>query len=94
MLELTLTTGTELKIGDDIRIVFRGDTTSGRLKVAVEAPREKRIERVKALEDSQKKEAWSAGAHSGTAKEGRVAIVRNQGGTSKRRQGRSGWEVL
>lgn len=50
MLELTLTTGTELKIGDDIRIVFRGDTTGGRLKVAVEAPREKRIERVKAPE--------------------------------------------
>lgn len=50
MLELTLTTGTELKIGDDIRIVFRGDTTTGRMKVAVEAPREKRIERVKAPE--------------------------------------------
>ena len=41
MLELTLTTGTELKIGDDIRIVFRGDTSSGRMKVAVEAPRER-----------------------------------------------------
>lgn len=50
MLELTLTTGTELKIGDDIRIFFRGDTTTGRLKVAVEAPREKRIERVKPME--------------------------------------------
>jgi len=50
MLELTLTTGTELKIGEDIRIIFRGDATSGWLKVAVEAPREKRIERIKAPE--------------------------------------------
>lgn len=54
MLELTLTTGTELKIGDDIRIVFRGDTTSGRMKVAVEAPKEKRIERIKAPEVQKK----------------------------------------
>lgn len=54
MLELTLTTGTELKIGDDIRIVFKGDTTTGRMKVAVEAPREKRIERVKAPEEQKK----------------------------------------
>lgn len=54
MLELTLTTGTELKIGDDIRIVFKGDTTSGRMKVAVEAPREKRIERIKAPEKHTK----------------------------------------
>lgn len=54
MLELTLTTGTELKIGDDIRIVFRGDTTAGRMKVAVEAPKEKRIERVKASEEQKR----------------------------------------
>lgn len=54
MLELTLTTGTELKIGDDIRIFFRGDTSNGRLKVAVEAPKEKRIERVKAPEEQKK----------------------------------------
>ena len=54
MLELTLTTGTELKIGEDIRIVFRGDTVNGRLKVAVEAPREKRIERVKVPEEQKK----------------------------------------
>lgn len=60
MLELTLTTGTELKIGDDIRIVFRGDTTSGRLKVAVEAPREKRIERVKALGESRQEQPGGA----------------------------------
>lgn len=55
MLELTLTTGTELKIGDDIRIFFRGDTTTGRLKVAVEAPREKRIERVKPKKEKKEK---------------------------------------
>lgn len=55
MLELTLTTGTELKIGDDIRIIFRGDTTTGRMKVAVEAPREKRIERVKPAEEQNKR---------------------------------------
>lgn len=54
MLELTLTTGTELKIGDDSRIVFRGDTTSGRMKVAVEASKEKRIERVKAQEEQKR----------------------------------------
>ena len=53
MLELTLTTGTELKIGDDIRIIFRGDTTTGRMKVAVEAPREKRIERIKVPEEQK-----------------------------------------
>lgn len=50
MLEVTLTTGTELKIGEDIRIVFREDTTSGRMKVAVEAQREKRIKRIKTYE--------------------------------------------
>ncbi len=54
MLELTLTTGTELRIGEDIRIVFRGDTTGGRFKVAVEAPKEKRIERIKAPEEPKK----------------------------------------
>ena len=54
MLELALTTGTELKIGDDIRIVFRGDTVSGRMKVAVEDPKEKRIERVKMPEEQKK----------------------------------------
>lgn len=55
MLELTLTTGTELKIGDDVRIVFRGDTTSGRMRVAVDAPREKRIERMKAPEEQKER---------------------------------------
>ncbi len=56
MLELTLTTGTELKIGDDIRIVFRGDTSTGRMKVSVEAPKDKRIERVKPVEGQTKKQ--------------------------------------
>jgi len=55
MLELTLTTGTELKIGDDIRILFRTESTVGRVKVAVEAPKEKRIERVKPLAKQEKK---------------------------------------
>ncbi len=34
MLELTLTTGTELIIREEIRIVFRGDVTSGGVKAA------------------------------------------------------------
>lgn len=67
MLELTLTTGTELKIGEDIRIVFREGTTAGRLKLAVEAPREMRIERVKAPEVPKKY--------------GKVFIVRGDGNT-------------
>lgn len=54
MPELTLTTGTELKIGGDIRIVFRGDTANGRMKVAVDAPKEKRIERVKVQEEQKR----------------------------------------
>ncbi len=62
MLELTLTTGTELKIGEDIGIVFRGDTTNGRLNVAVEALREKRIERVKALEESKHMACYKLGS--------------------------------
>lgn len=45
MLELTLSTGTELKIDDNIRIVFRGDTTSERLKVVSGNSKGKRIER-------------------------------------------------
>lgn len=53
MLELTLTAGTELKIGDDIRIVFRGDSASSRVRVAVEAPKEKRIERVRVPEEQK-----------------------------------------
>lgn len=82
MLELTLNTGTELKIGDDIRIVFRGDTTSGRLKVAVEAPRGKRIERVRSVDELQQKESWNTVAKSDLVKKRKVVIVRNQNGLS------------
>ncbi len=87
MLELTLNTGTELKIGDDIRIVFRGGASSGRLKVAVEAPKEKRIERVKVLGESEKKEQWDSMEQSDSAKKGKIIIVRNQGELSGGRQG-------
>lgn len=82
MLELTLNTGTELKIGDDIRIVFRGDTTSGRLKVAVEAPREKRIERVRSVDELHQKEPWNTIAKSDLVKKRKVVIVKNQSGLS------------
>lgn len=82
MLELTLNTGTELKIGDDIRIVFRGDTMSGRLKVAVEAPKDKRIERVRSVDESDQKESWNSVTQSGLVKKGKVVIVRNQGSLS------------
>ena len=86
MLELTLNTGTELKIGDDIRIVFRGDTASGRLKVAVEAPKEKRIERVRSVDEPEQKESRSSVARSGSAQKGKVVIVRNQGSLSGNRE--------
>lgn len=49
MLELTVTTGTELMIGDDVKIVFKGSNAPGRMRIGVDAPREKRIERVAAL---------------------------------------------
>lgn len=68
MLELTLTTGTELRIGDDVRIVFREDVTGGRMKVAVEAPKEKKIERVKVLEGQKRSK--------------KVFIVRGEGNVS------------
>lgn len=48
MLELTVTTGMELQIGDDVKIVFKGSSTPGRMRIGVDAPREKRIERVAA----------------------------------------------
>lgn len=49
MLELTVTTGMELQIGDDVKIVFKGSNAPGRMRIGVEAPKEKRIERVEAL---------------------------------------------
>lgn len=50
MLELTVTTGMELQIGDDVKIFFRGSNAPGRMKIGVDAPKEKRIERVGAVE--------------------------------------------
>lgn len=49
MLELTITSGMELKIGDDVKIVFKGSNAPGRMRIGVDAPKEKRIERVAAL---------------------------------------------
>lgn len=46
MLELTVTTGMELQIGDDIKIMFKGSNTPGRMRIGVDAPKEKRIERI------------------------------------------------
>ncbi|MCM1154155.1 MAG: carbon storage regulator [Ruminococcus flavefaciens] len=46
MLELTVNSGTELWIGDDVKIFFRGSNAPGRMKIGVDAPKEKRIERV------------------------------------------------
>lgn len=46
MLNLTLTTGERLKIGEDIQIIFESTPSFGRIKVSVEAPREKNIARV------------------------------------------------
>lgn len=45
-----MTSGTELKIGDDIKIIFRGGNTPGRMQIGVEAPKEKQVERVKVPE--------------------------------------------
>ena len=63
MLELTVPTGTELKIGDDIKIIFRGGNTPGRMQIGVDAPKEKQVERVKVPE---------------TQKINKVFIVRNE----------------
>ncbi len=46
MLELTITSGMELKIGDDVKIVFKNSNAPGRMRIGVDAPKEKRIERV------------------------------------------------
>lgn len=69
MLELTVTSGTELKIGDDIRIIFRGGNTPGRMQIGVEAPKEKQVERMKIPEGK---------------KTGKVFIVRNENTSSER----------
>lgn len=49
MLELTVTTGMELQIGDDVKIIFKGSNAPGRMRIGVDAPKEKRIERVGTL---------------------------------------------
>lgn len=46
MLILTLTNGDGLKIGEDVQIVFESMLSNGRIKVSVEAPREKNIARM------------------------------------------------
>lgn len=53
MLELTVTTGMELMIGEDVKIVFKGSNAPGRMRIGVDAPKEKRIERVTALVKKQ-----------------------------------------
>lgn len=50
MLELTVTAGMELQIGDDVKIVFRDGNAPGRMKIGVDAPKDKRIERIKSQE--------------------------------------------
>lgn len=47
MLELTVTAGMELQIGDDVKIVFRDGNAPGRMKIGVDASKDKRIERIK-----------------------------------------------
>ena len=49
MLELTVTTGMDLQIGDDVKIIFKGSNAPGRMRIGVDAPKDKRIERVAAL---------------------------------------------
>lgn len=46
MLSLTLSSGDSIKIGDDIHIVFESTPSVGKIKVCVEAPREKNIARL------------------------------------------------
>lgn len=46
MLNLTMTTGERLKIGEDIQIIFESTPSIGRIKVGVEAPRDKYIARM------------------------------------------------
>ncbi len=50
MLELTVTDGMELQIGDDVKIIFRGGSAPGRMKIGVDAPKDKRIERIQSQE--------------------------------------------
>ncbi len=46
MLNLTLKSGDSVKIGDDVQIVFESTPSVGRIKIRVEAPKDKNIARV------------------------------------------------
>lgn len=46
MLNLTLTSGDGIKIGEDVQIVFESTPSMGRIKVSIEAPRDKNIARL------------------------------------------------
>lgn len=46
MLNLTLTTGDGVKIGEDVRIVFESAPSMGRIKISIDAPRDKNIARM------------------------------------------------
>lgn len=46
MLTLTLTTGDSVKIGEDIQIVFENALSMGRIKIRIDAPRDKNIARM------------------------------------------------
>lgn len=61
MLSLTLTSGDRIKIGEDVQIVFESAPSVGRIRVSVEAPRDKNIARVPVNEK----------------RKGNVVIVRN-----------------
>lgn len=46
MLNLTLTTGDSVKIGEDVQIIFESTSSTGRIKVSIEAPKDKNIARM------------------------------------------------
>ncbi len=46
MLNLTLTTGDGVKIGEDVQIVFESTPSMGRIKISIDAPRDKNIARM------------------------------------------------
>ena len=74
MLEITLREGTELKIGDDVKIVFH-ESKPGRIKVGVEAPREAKIKRVRnGIEETTDKKADKTPGERGA----KVFVVRNK----------------
>lgn len=46
MLNLTLTSGDGIKIGEDVQIVFESTPSVGRIKISIDAPRDKNIARM------------------------------------------------